>query len=115
MDQKTSKIFFALIRSSVCSNFLSDEEKLLYCTEMLPKMVETAKQHDILHLLVFGLKINNLLGGENKELEKAIFLASYRYEQMNFELVQLCEALEKEKIPFIPLKGSVICQHYPEV
>jgi len=38
----------------------------------------------------------------------------YRYEYQNYELEQICKTLEKSKIPFIPLKGSVIRQYYPE-
>jgi hypothetical protein len=41
-------------------------------------------------------------------------MAVYRYEQIQYELEQICEALETAKIPFIPLKGSVIRQYYPE-
>ena len=41
-------------------------------------------------------------------------MAVYRYEQMQYELEQICETLEKAKIPFIPLKGSVIRKYYPE-
>ena len=41
-------------------------------------------------------------------------LVVYRYEKINYELNRLCETLNEVKIPFIPLKGSVIRQYYPE-
>ena len=41
-------------------------------------------------------------------------LAVYRYEKINYELGRLSKVLNEEKIPFIPLKGSVIRQYYPE-
>ncbi len=41
-------------------------------------------------------------------------MAVYRYEQQQYELEEICATLEKAKIPFIPLKGSVIRALYPE-
>jgi hypothetical protein len=41
-------------------------------------------------------------------------LAVSRYERINYELNRLTEILEKGKIPFIPLKGSVLRDYYPE-
>ena len=41
-------------------------------------------------------------------------LAVYRLEKLNYELTKLCAALEQAEIPFIPLKGSVLRQYYPE-
>ena len=41
-------------------------------------------------------------------------LAVYRLEKLNYELTKLCGALEQAEIPFIPLKGSVLRQYYPE-
>ena len=41
-------------------------------------------------------------------------VAVLRYEKINYELECLRETLNEAKIPFIPLKGSVIRQYYPE-
>ena len=43
MDNETSKVMFALLRSAVYSDLLSDEEKLLYNADILPQIVKTAK------------------------------------------------------------------------
>lgn len=107
-------VLFALIRSTICGVLLSDKEKALYDPEMLPQLIKIAKHHDIIHLLACGLKKNDLLDESSKELEKTILLATYRYVQINYAFTTLCEALEKAQISFIPLKGSVIRQYYPE-
>ena len=114
MRIETVKILFALIRSAVRGELLLEEDKALYSAEMLPSIVATAKQHDILHLLVLGLKKNGLLTENEKSLHNQIFQAVYRYEQLQYELDSLCEALEKAQIPFLPLKGSVLRKYYPE-
>ena len=105
---------FKIFRSAVRGELLLEEEKALYSAEMLPSIVAAAKQHDILHLLVLGLKKNGLLTENEKSLHNQIFQAVYRYEQLQYELDSLCEALEKAQIPFLPLKGSVLRKYYPE-
>ena len=107
-------ILFGLLRSAVCEDSLSAKEKALYQAESLPQLADKAKQHDIVHLLALGLKKNGLLNEDNKSLQNQIFQAVYRYEQLQYELDGLCEALEKAKIPFLPLKGSVLRKYYPE-
>ncbi len=114
MSDKTSKIMFALLSSNICGTLLSDEEKSLYDTEMLPQLTKIAKQHDVLHLLALGLKNNDLLDENAGQLETEIFKAVYRYEMLQYEYENLCAALEKAQIRFLPLKGSVIRKLYPE-
>lgn len=104
----------SLIRSAVYGDLLVSENKSLYSIEDLSFMVEIAKHHDVLHLLALGLKENGLLSTDEQKLEQSIFLSVYRYKQMNFELVRICKAFEKAQIQFIPLKGSVLREYYPE-
>lgn len=114
MNTETSKVMFALLRSTVCGDFLSSEEISLYSPDILPKITSLAQKHDVVHLIVFALKKNGLLDEGNKNLESKILLAVYRLEKLNYELTKLCAALEQAEIPFIPLKGSVLRQYYPE-
>lgn len=115
MDTETMKLFFALLRSAIGGGDLTEAERALYVPERLGRMVQVAKQHDVLHLLAQGLKQNGLPGGEvGQRLENEIFKAVWRYEQMRHELEGLCSALEKAQIPFLPLKGAVIRDLYPE-
>lgn len=47
----------------------------------------------------------------NKFTQK-MFQAVCRYEKLNYEYCKLCETLENSRIPFMPLKGSVIRKYY---
>ncbi len=107
-------MLFALVRSAIRGNQLSEQEIALYAEDMLSDLIAISKKHDISHLIVTGLKANGLLSRENKEAEKEIMQALYRYAQLSYEQETLCEALENAHIPFIPLKGSVLRQWYPE-
>lgn len=112
MNETTSKIMFAILRSAICDEPLSEEQKLMLDEEMLTEMKSISKKHDIINILAYGLNRNGLL--KNDDIEKEILKSVYRYTRLNYELTNLCTAFEKARIPFIPLKGSVIRKYYPE-
>ena len=114
MENRGQELFFHLIASAVSGCPLSAEEVALYDSAMLPEMTALARYHDLTHLLALGLRNNGLLTLENGELEKEIFHAAFRFEQLNYELTSICRTLERAQVPFIPLKGSVLRQYYPE-
>ena len=114
MDQRTIQIFFALLRSSVCGEKLTEGERSEYSQGMLQSLLSVAYKHDLAHLLVHELKKNHLISEAEGGIDGCIFEAVYRCEQLKYEFENLCAALEKAKIPFLPLKGSVIRAYYPE-
>ena len=114
MDQRTIQILFALLRSAICGTKLTEEERNNYSPDLLQDLLKISSKHDVVHLLVFGLKQNELIPKENSDIEKCILKAVYRYERLRYEYENLCEALEKAQIPFLPLKGSVSRKYYPE-
>ena len=114
MDQRTIQLCFALLRSVICSVDLNDTEKALFSEEQLPHLMAVSKKHDISHLVALGLKQNSLISKDDVEIDKSIFKAVYRYEQLNYEYKRLCSVLESAGIDFIPLKGSVLRKYYPE-
>lgn len=113
MDPRTSLLLFALLRSAIGETTLTEEERRLYAPEQLREMLKVTAKHDVVHLLVMGLKKNGLLSAQD-DAEKFIFKAVYRFERLQYEYTTLCEALEKAKIPFLPLKGAVLRAYYPE-
>lgn len=95
----------------------------------LIEVYKLSKAHDVAHLVGDALNKSGVfenLPADLDENERAaiskvkekfdeqIFTAVYRYENINYELEQICKTLEEAKIPFIPLKGSVIRKYYPE-
>ena len=117
MQRTVEKAFFALIRFEINGDELCDEMKNLIMPEMLPALFKLSKRHDLAHLIGDALDKYGLLP-DGTEAKKRFLqernMAVYRYEQIQYELEQICDVLEKAKIPFIPLKGSVIRQYYPE-
>ena len=114
MDQRTIQILFALLRSAISGTELTEEERSIYSPEQLRSLLKIASRHDIEHLLALQLKKNQFISQKDASIEKSIFTAVYRYERLRQEYENLCNALEKAEIPFLPLKGAVIRKYYPE-
>ena len=115
MDQRTIQILFALLRSAIRGTKLTKSERESYSSDMLQDLLKMSAKHDVIHLLALGLKQNELISEDNAEIEKYILKAVYRYERLHYEYDILSDALEKAQIPFLPLKGSVLRQYYPEL
>lgn len=114
MDQRTTEQFFGLLRSAICGTKPENTEIGSFSQEQLLEMISVAKKHDILHLLELGLKQDYFASADGILADSSVFEAAYRYEQTKYELDILCDALESAQIPFIPLKGAVMCGYYPE-
>ena len=114
MAQGTIQLLFALLRSAISGTKLTEKEMSLFSAEILPELSAIADKHDVINLLAWGLRQNALVAENDTDVERDVFKAVYRYEQINYELDRLCEALESFEIPFVPLKGSVIRKYYPE-
>lgn len=111
----TEKVLFALLRSAVCGERLNDEVKSACTPELLAGVYALAVRQDIAHLI--GYALQKLALPESALLEKlkeATLQAVYRQVQLEYEYGNICSALEQEKIPFVPLKGTVLRAYYPE-
>lgn len=114
MEQRAVHTLFALLHSAISETRLKEDDREACTLGVLNDMTEMAAKHDLLHLLVLGLKKNELIPKEKLEIENFIIKAFYRYAQLKYVLDNLSEIFEKSEIPFIPLKGSVLRGYYPE-
>ena len=111
----TETMLFALLRNAACGEVTREEIKNACVPEKLEEIYALAKKHDLAHLV--GQAISKLGLPESDVLTRckcAAGQAVYRYERLQYTFDKLCDALEQAQIPFLPLKGSVIRQHYPE-
>lgn len=115
MCKDTNYLLFSMLRSLFCNKELADREKALVTEETIEQVIRLASKHDIAHLIALSILNNGLSNDKNKsKLQEYALRAFHRYAIQNNEFIQICEVLEKEQIPFIPLKGSVLRNHYPE-
>ncbi len=85
-------------------------------SETISSLYTLASNHDIAHLIALALENHRLLPNNEigDEFKKQKLLAIFRREQINFEEERICTLLEEEKIDYIPLKGAIIKNFYPE-
>ena len=96
----------------------SDSEKI-YIKNNLKILYAISKKHDIAHLVGYSLisgKIINKYGDEKfySLFNQAQMMAIYRYEKINYAFNEISNALEENEIEFIPLKGAILREYYPE-
>ena len=109
------QIMMSAIRTQVCG-----AERIRYgelTDEQMRSLYSLSKSHDMAHIVSAELSEQGLLkDGEeiSEKFRKQHMIAVFRYERINYELEELCAALEEARIPFMPLKGSCLRAYYPE-
>lgn len=112
---ETTDLLFALLRHAVCGKELNTEIVHACTPEKLEEVYVLAQKHDIAHLVAHALEAADLPACDALvKLKKAKITAIYRYAKQDYEFTRACGALDAARIPFIPLKGSVLRQYYPE-
>lgn len=116
MFTKEQKIV-SLIRNAVLKTPLPENFPTSFSEEEIGELYQIAKRHDLAHLVAFALKNNRIGLPKTAEalFQKQLFGAVFRCEKMQYELKRISGLLEKEKIPFVPLKGSILRTYYPEI
>lgn len=111
-----NKRLFALLRSVLCNEEADSELLSGLDNEELTQLYKIAKKHDMAHIVAIALnKAGITVDGELAEkLEKQQMLAIYRYENLKYELDAISHVLDDSALPYIPLKGAVIRELYPE-
>ncbi|MBQ8817851.1 MAG: nucleotidyltransferase family protein [Clostridia bacterium] len=110
-----TEIMLSAIRTQVCSAERVEYGEL--SEEVMRSLYGLSKSHDMAHIVSAELDAQGLLknGDEiSEKFRKQHMIAIFRYERINYELEEICTALENAKIQFIPLKGSIIRKYYPE-
>jgi len=109
--KEVADILFSLIRYE-----LTGKEPPVSSPDMLGAIYTLSNKHDIAHIVGSALKKSSV--GMTEELSKKFdqkqFTAFFRYEQSKYELERIKDVFEAQKIPFVPLKGSVLRELYPE-
>ncbi len=106
-----------LIRFELCGGTLSSETEKELAEVNLRELFLLSKKYDLTHIITDVLDKKGLL--PKSEEGKEVFLrerqlAIFRHEQIRYELQEICDVLESKKIPYMPLKGAVMCEVYPE-
>lgn len=112
----SAEIFLALIKSAVFDENISDSVASHITEPMQKFLYKCAKAHDLSAIIYTALTKNSI--SLNEDIDAAFkqqqLLSAYRYQCMNSELQKITELFEAENIPFVPLKGAMLRELYPE-
>ena len=110
-----TEVMLRAIGAQVCG-----KDTALQCeipADGLHSLYTLAKAHDVAHLVSAQLARDGLITPGNEigdKFRREQMLSVFRAEQQTHEQEQLYLALSEAKIPFIPLKGAVIRDYYPD-
>lgn len=109
------QVLLQLLRIAVCGEQATEQLKNACTPEMLEAVYTLASRHDLAHLAGQGASKLNLPQSEAlQKCTQAAMHAFMRYMQQDGVFRNICQTLEAAQIPFIPLKGSVLRNFYPE-
>lgn len=114
--KKIIKLYTQLIKAEITGTPASEEVLGQITPEMKEQLYHISRKNDLAHVIAALLQRNNLLGEDelSRQYSETLYKAVMRYETLQYEFEQICSLFEKEKIIYIPLKGSVIRQYYAE-
>lgn len=112
---ETRQLLFALLRIAICGEAPAEQVKNACTEQALEEVFKLAKKHNLAHLV--GQAANKLQLPESGLLvlcKKVAMQAFLRNARQDIAYQNICTVLEENKIPFIPLKGAVLKDYYPE-
>lgn len=108
-------LLFAMLRSVICGEAPDEQVKTACTPELLANVYALANRHDLAHLMGQAAANWKLPDCEPVKLAKQTAMqALVRSVKLEHALQSLCKTLEEGQIPFIPLKGSVLRNYYPQ-
>ena len=114
--RKLSRVAMQLIGYEACGIPMDALSQEVLSDDFCEQLYRLSKSQDLAHLVGSALaKQKAMPAGEiGAKFEKQMFTAAFRYQRLNYEYLQMCALFEREAIAFVPLKGSVIREYYPE-
>ncbi len=114
--ENVTEMLIALIGKEICRKELPTCCQQPISEKLAIALHSEAKRHAVANILSAALTDNNLLDGSpiKPHFENEIYTAVYVYEKFNRAYEKICAVFENEKIPYIPLKGAVIRNLYPQ-
>lgn len=112
LNPNAKLLLFDLVRCEITGDKLLAQEEA-----DIKELYALSKKHDLVHLVFDAAIRNGLITTDNEHYDKpskTIMVAISRYQQQNYQLIRIKECFQKNSIAFVPLKGSIIRDHYPQ-
>jgi len=104
-----------LLRAELSGEPLDGELRASVDEETVMMLYAMSKRFDLCHTVGDALSKAGLLSAVAKEkFKKWQYLSFFRYQRSEYELSEMRRVLTEAKIPFMPLKGTVLRDLYPD-
>ncbi|MBQ7365521.1 MAG: nucleotidyltransferase family protein, partial [Clostridia bacterium] len=116
MDEKQAfRLLITLLKYELLHERLPEDLKASIDEEVVKLLYLLAKRFDYAHTVGDILAREGLLSDIGKSKFKPFqYLSFYRYERLEYEISELRRVLNAARIPFMPLKGTVLRHRYPD-
>ena len=114
--EQVAEFMTQLLRSEIAEEELCCETKITLTDNFLVDLLVLARKHQVAHIVASALSNNGYLENSPQQSQflNEIYTAVYAQEKMNEVFKEVTSAFEKHEIPYIPLKGAVIRDLYPQ-
>ncbi len=114
--EQVAEFMTQLLRSEVAEEELCCENKIALTDKFLIELLVLARKHQVAHIVASALSNNGYLENSPQQCQfiNEIYTAVYAQEKMNEVFREVSLAFETDEIPYIPLKGAVIRNLYPQ-
>lgn len=111
-----TKIFIAVLRAFVTGSEIDEKLKDQFTVAVIEELFNISRAHDVTQIVSDVLFKNHLLPNSEitEKFQKYQINALYRYINIEREQQMIYKLFEEYGIKFVPLKGAVIRQYYPE-
>ena len=105
-----------MLRTEICGFDIKDGPQSSIDSNQLQALYDLSKWHDMTHIVAQAIEKMDIQADAAvlEAFQKQQMLALFRHQRVQFELDRLCQVLEAAKIKYIPLKGAVLRNYYPE-
>lgn len=110
------QILTAILKCEINQEILPDELAEKLTPEVCKCLYEITQKHDLAHIVAHALqRIGKLQDYSSADqFKKALYVALVRYEKMRCELDKIYTLFDSELLIYVPLKGALMRQYYPE-
>lgn len=114
--EQVVNIFLELMKSEICNIPLENEVIQKIDSTVMRQLYSIASKQDQTHVIALALKKHHLLGKDEVSalFSRSLRVALLRHEALKYTQNKIYEVFEEEKIAYVPLKGAVIRELYPE-
>ena len=117
LETKAISAMFSLIKTVFDTSVSITEAETGLLRDNLDELYELSKRHDLAHLVGYALDKEGVITQNDAiftKFQEQQYIAIIKCEEMCYELNRMRAVFSENKVDFIPLKGVIMRQMYPE-